>query len=95
MKLISWFTGLAIPQRLAFTAVVALILVAGFFAVRSLYNDGLDRVEEKGAATAAAKAATEGLHNVQTGNEAAEAVRRDDNVRRAGCLRHSRTPENC
>lgn len=95
MKLISWFTGLAIPQRLAFVAVVALILVAGFFAVRSLYNDGLDRVEEKGAATAAAKAATEGLHNVQTGNEAAEAVRRDDNVRRAGCLRHSRTPENC
>lgn len=95
MKLISWFTGLAIPQRLAFGAVVALILVAGFFAVRSLYNDGLDRVEEKGAATAAAKAATEGLHNVQTGNEAAEAVRRDDNVRRAGCLRHSRTPENC
>jgi hypothetical protein len=95
MTLISWFTGLAIPQRLAFAAIVALILVGGFFAVRSLVNDGLDRVEEKGAATAAAKAATEGLKNVQTGNEAAEAVRRDDSVRRAGCLRHSRTPENC
>lgn len=95
MKLISWLTGLAIPQRLAFAGIVVLILVGGFFAVRTLFNDGLDRVEEKGAATAAAKAATEGMKNVQTGNEAAEAVRRDDNVRRAGCLRHSRTPENC
>jgi Tfp pilus assembly major pilin PilA len=95
MNIISWFTGLAGPQKLAAGGMAIMAVIAIVIIVRGVAGDAMDRVEEKGAATAAAQAATKGLNNVETGNRAAEKVRTNDDARRAGCLRHSRTPENC
>lgn len=82
---------------------VAIALVAGVLAgirgcttvAKHKTNAAIEAAEGKGAATAAATAATKGLERVEKGNKAAAAVDRDDDARRAGCLRHSRTPENC
>lgn len=79
-----------------------LLLAVIIFAARSCTattnhttDAGLSAAKSEGAATAAATAATKGLQNVEDGNKAAVAVGSDDDARRAGCLRHSRTPENC
>lgn len=78
---------------------VGIAIFAAFKSCTATTNHKTDAAigaaEEKGAATAAAAAATKGLVNVEKGNAAAAAVDRDDDARRAGCLRHSRTPQNC
>jgi len=35
------------------------------------------------------------LNKVEKAKDAQEAIRRDDSAARAGCMRYSRTPENC
>lgn len=91
----------AVPLWIKIVAAAALfaIIFAGFKSCTATTNHKTDVIaktgEEKGAATTAAAAATKGLENVEKGNAAAAAVGRDDGARRAGCLRHSRTPENC
>jgi hypothetical protein len=78
---------------------LAIAIVAGFRACSAASNHKIDAAigaaEEKGAATAALDAAMKGMEIVEKANAAAAAVDRDDAARRAGCLRHSRTPENC
>lgn len=91
--------ALSLGWKIAGLVLIAIAIVAGFRSCTATTNHKTDAAigaaEEKGAATAAAAAATKGLENVEKGNAAAATVGRDDDVRRAGCLRHSRTPENC
>lgn len=83
--------------------IVAIALVAGIIAgvkgctaiVNHKTDAAIEAAEGKGAAKSAAAAATKGMERVAEGNKAAATVDRDDDARRAGCLRHSRTPENC
>lgn len=96
-----WTALKALPLgwKAAGLALIAIAIVAGFRSCTAVTNHSTDAAvaagEQKGAATAAAAAATKGLSNVEEGNKAAAAVARDADARRAGCLRHSRTPENC
>lgn len=91
--------ALSLGWKIAGIVLVALAIFAGFRACTATTNHKTDvaigAAEGKGAATAAAAAATKGLENVEKGNAAAAAVDRDDDARRAGCLRHSRTKQNC
>lgn len=91
--------GLSLGWKIGILVLVGFVIFAGFKSCTATTNHKTDAAigaaEEKGAATAAAAAATKGLENVEKGNAAATAVDRDPAVRRAGCLRHSRTPENC
>lgn len=91
--------ALSLGAKGAIFVLIAIAIFAGFKACTATTNHKTDTIatsaEEKGAATAAATAATKGLKNVEDGNKAAAAVARDDDARRAGCLRHSRTKENC
>ncbi len=92
-------TGLSLGWKAIALALFALAIVAGFRACTATVNHKTDVIAEtaegKGAATVALEAATKGLQNVEKGNAAAAAVDRDSDVRRAGCLRHSRTRQNC
>lgn len=96
-----WTSLKALPLmwKLIGVGLAALAIVAAFKSCTAVTNHSTDAAvaagEQKGAATAAASAATKGLSNVEEGNKAAAAVARDGDARRAGCLRHSRTPENC
>lgn len=85
--------------KFAIVILIGIAILAAFKSCTATTNHKTDvaigAAEGKGAATAAAAAATKGLENVEKGNAAAAAVDRDDDARRAGCLRHSRTPENC
>lgn len=91
--------ALSLGTKAIAIALLAIAIFAGFRACTATTNHKTDvanaAAEGKGAATAAAAAATKGLQNVEKGNAAAAAVDRDDDARRAGCLRHSRTKENC
>jgi type IV secretory pathway TrbL component len=91
--------ALSLGWKVAGVVLIAIAIFAAFRSCTATTNHKTDvaigAAEEKGAATAAAAAATKGLVNVEKGNAAAAAVDRDDDARRAGCLRHSRTPENC
>jgi len=95
----AYLKALSVGWKIAGFVLIAIAIVAGFRTCTATTNHKTDvaigAAEEKGAATAAAAAATKGLENVEKGNAAATAVDRDPAVRRAGCLRHSRTPENC
>lgn len=91
--------ALSLGWKIAGVVRIAIAIFAGFRSCTATTNHKTDAAigaaEEKGAATAAAAAATKGLENVEKGNAAATAVDRDPAVRRAGCLRHSRTKQNC
>jgi hypothetical protein len=91
--------GLSPGWKIAGVALLAIAIVAAFRTCTATSNHktdvAIEAAEGKGAATAAAAAATKGLKNVEDGNKAAAAVARDPDARRAGCLRHSRTPEHC
>ena len=91
--------GLSLGWKVAGLVLIAIAIFAGFRSCTATTNHktdvAVDAAEQKGAATAAAAAATKGLENVEKGNAAAAAVDRDADARRAGCLRHSRTKQNC
>ena len=91
--------ALSLGWKVAGLVLIALAIFAGFRSCTATTNHktdvAVDAAEQKGAATAAAAAATKGLENVEKGNAAAAAVDRDADARRAGCLRHSRTKQNC
>jgi hypothetical protein len=91
--------ALSLGWKIAGIVLVAIAIVAGFRSCTAVTNHKTDAAigaaEQKGAATAAAAAATKGLGHVEKGNAAAAAVDRDPAVRRAGCVRHSRTKQNC
>ena len=79
---------------LAAAALLTAILLLVRCADRAQDN-AVGQAREVGASEVREQAATETLNRTLEANNAAEAVRRDPVVRRAGCLRHSRTPENC
>jgi len=93
------FTAIPLWAKAAIAGALILAIVVGIRSCADVANHSTDAAvaagEQKGAASAAAAAATKGLSNVEEGNKAAAAVARDSDARRAGCLRHSRTPENC
>jgi hypothetical protein len=51
--------------------------------------------QELGAAVERERSLAETITRTEKANEAAAKVERDPVARRDGCLRHSRTPENC
>lgn len=80
--------------------IISTILFAGLLWVGvQIVNHFVDRLTTTaitaGAAQASAEAANTGLAKVEEANRAEEAVARNPDVRRAECLRDSRTPENC
>lgn len=91
--------GLSLAWKIAGVVLIAIAIVASFRSCTATTNHRTDvaigAAKGEGAATAAAAAATKGLENVEKGNAAAAAVDRDADARRAGCLRHSRTKQNC
>jgi len=58
-------------------------------------DSAVTQAHDAGAAQERADTATTTLNRTLEAINAAEAVRRDPAVRNAGCVRHSRTPENC
>jgi len=95
MNPLAWFRALSLSGRIglgiAIIAGAALIVLT----INGFVDRAFDRAERKGAAASAADAATKGLEHVEQANEAAHKVTLDAAARRAGCLRHSRTPQNC
>lgn len=59
------------------------------------YDRTIDRAEKRGATEQRDADATVTFDRVGRANEAEEQFKRNPDVRRTGCLRHSRTPENC
>ena len=82
-----------------FWIVIIGALVAFVFLGKAIVSDWLDDTvevsKEAGASGQREADLSETLNRTEKANEAAAEVERDDNARRAGCLRHSRTPENC
>ena len=65
-----------------------------------LWLQAREEADDKGNQEIGAKVQREGdlrktIERAETANEAAENIKRDPDARRDGCLRHSRTPENC
>lgn len=75
---------------------LALIAILGFYVWAVSQNRrAVEEGFQAGQQQERAEAQSETLNSVRKANDAAEAVRNDPVVRRDGCLRHSRTPENC
>lgn len=65
-----------------------------------LWLQAREEADDKANQEIGAKVQREGdlrktIERAETANEAAENIKRDPDARRDGCLRHSRTPENC
>lgn len=97
--MLAYLRAMSLGWKIAALLLIALAIVAGFRSCAAASNHktdvAVDAAEKKGAASAAATAATKGMANVEQANKAAARVERDPAERRAGCLRHSRTPKNC
>ena len=88
-----WFR--ALPVGIKWLLVIWIIA-----AVLALIIDGwMDRTiqtaVEAGAAEQREKTATTTIERIQEAKDAQTKLDTDPDARRAGCLRHSRTPENC
>jgi len=91
----SWFAGLSIFRKIGIGFAVILAVIACVAIANRAIDGAFIKAEEKGAATVRAQSAEKGLVHVEVANKAAENVARDDSKRKSGCVRHSRTPENC
>jgi len=75
-------------------ALVGLVLLLVRCSDRAQDN-AVEQARDAGASQVREDAAIETLNRTMEAKNAEEAVRTDPAARRAGCLRHSRTPENC
>ncbi len=81
--------------RKAAMPIIGTIILLGIILFAFQQCNGMRAARDAGAATQSATTATKGLSDVEAANRAADAVARDDRVRDADCVRHSRTPDNC
>jgi hypothetical protein len=95
MGLFTAFRALPLLHKAIALFVALGLLWVGAQVVNHFVDRAFQGAEESGASRVEAKAATSALEAVEKGNAAAETVARDPAVRRADCLRDSRTPENC
>jgi len=82
-------------HRIAWIGIAALLLAAGVY-----WLQAREEADDRANQEIGAKVQREGdlrktIERAETANEAAENIKRDPDARRDGCLRHSRTPENC
>lgn len=91
----AWLSGLKMAHKFALGLIVMLFFVSLIMIGRGFVNTAFDTAEEKGASGARADSAEKGLGHVESANKAAGDVARDDDVRKSGCMRYSRTPANC
>ena len=96
------FLRLGVSQRVSKAlAIVALaIAVAAILGGLWLWLDSRERADDAANQEIGATVQREGdlretITRTEKANEAAAKVERDPVARRDGCLRHSRTPENC
>lgn len=86
-------------SRGAKVAVTLLLIVAAILALyvwaMSQHNEAIEDAAQQGREDQQREDVLETLNRTMEANNAAEAVRTDPAARRDGCLRHSRTPENC
>lgn len=95
MGLLTAFRALPLLHKGLIAFIAVGLLAVALLAANHFIDRAFDGAEESGASRVEAKAATSALEAVEKGNAAAETVARDPAVRRADCLRDSRTPENC
>lgn len=100
--LVPLFLRLGVSQRLSKAlAILTVILgVAALLGALWLWIDAREeaddqRNQEIGATVERERSLAEAIERTEKANEAAAKVERDPVARRDGCLRHSRTPENC
>ena len=77
-----------------------LLALLAAIALGILWLQAREEADDKANQEIGAKVQREGdlrktIERAETANEAAENIKRDPDARRDGCLRHSRTPENC
>jgi membrane protein implicated in regulation of membrane protease activity len=96
------FLRLGVSQRVSKAlAILTVILgVAALLGALWLWIDAREKADDQrnqeiGATVQREGALTKTVERVEKANEAAAKVERDPVARRDGCLRHSRTPENC
>lgn len=92
----TWLLSLSPAVRWAIGGVLAVIVLAALYLWLGAREEADDRAnQEVGAAVQREADLQETVTRVERANHAEEQVRTDDAARRASCLRHSRTPENC
>ena len=75
--------------------IAALGCIALYLAITGLLDRLESSAETRGATVQRESNLAETIDRVERANEAEVRIERDADARRAGCLRHSRTPENC
>lgn len=92
----TWLLSLSPAVRWALSGVLAVIALAALYLWLGAREEADDRAnQEVGAAVQREADLQETVTRVERANHAEEQVRIDDAARRASCMRHSRTPENC
>lgn len=82
--------------RWALGAIAAIVLLAALWLTITSREEADDtRNIERGKVEQREADQAETLERIERANHAEDQVRTDDAARRASCLRHSRTPENC
>lgn len=82
-------------KKLALALGACLLVFAGVKIVQHFIDANNTAHRDLGAITITNTALTKTLERTEKANEAAETIVHDDDARRANCLRHSRTPDNC
>lgn len=90
--MLSWWKVLELPERLAI-GVVGLVLVIGLLIAWAHHHDKVQQAKGANAVTTAVQGKV--IDDVASAKAAVEAHASDPAVRHSGCVRWSRTPQNC
>lgn len=94
--ILATLTSLSPALRWALGGVLAVIALGALYLWLGAREEADDRANQNvGAAVQREANHTATIEQVGKANDAEQELRSDDAARRASCLRHSRTPENC
>jgi membrane protein implicated in regulation of membrane protease activity len=92
----TWLLKLSPALRWAIATVLAIIVLAAIYHWLGAREEADDTANQSiGAAVQREQNHAATIEQVRKANDAEQELRSDDAARRASCLRHSRTPENC
>lgn len=82
------------PYAIASLAAIA-ILGGLIWWATSAQDRAVTQARDAGSATQRAEQIEQSIHTIGRAKNAVEEIKRSPDAARAGCLRYSRTPENC
>ncbi len=95
MQIFAIFEAMKKGHKILVLVGIAMAFALAIIAARHFINTAFDAAEDAGAAKVTNEALQTTIERTEKANDAENTLRNDPDAAHAGCMQHSRTPENC